>query len=788
MARDAAPVRRFLQILFLLLLIAAGVGGRYLYNRGLTKSWREWVVKEVRKQGVEVSFARLTVRPFRGLVAKDVRFYDSPARNRVVAQMNEMVIEANYANAAKGKPFLDALTLVDSSLRLPLDPGQPFGPFVSVEKLNARVLFPPNQVHLTRLDATVLGVRVRASGSLVLPPGFSISPGSGGPAGEQLASLVKELGMLRFEGPQPLLNVTFAGDITRPDEMLITANLTAEKIRRGSYSLAALGVDATFQNGVVLLSRLDAADATGRLQASGSYEPKSRAAELRLRSGLDLAGLLRELEVEAARDFVLHSPPQIELTARHRPGGDARPILQMLGHARLGRFSYGGVPFLGMYADFSWDGRRWAVRDLSVKQSGGGELKGDMQQDYDETGKGDFRLMLTSSISPEPLAPLLPEKARSRFKLMKFPDAPRISISARGTEPGITTLSASGTVKAGRLSYRGIDARGGEAEMRFANGVLSIDSFEVRRSEGIGTGRVAYDFNAGLWHIHGVKTTLHPAEVVLWIDPEIQDELQPYRFGKRPPVLHLDGTVDPGKGGTRTRLNVIADAPGGMDYTFAKKDLHFGTMKGRIFFTDDRLKLTDLRGDLLGGTLRADGEVSLIRARPGHAATVRLADVDFSKLSKLYFDFDDSKGKLDGVCNFTGRGDDVGTLRADGEVTVSEGNVFAIPFLGPLSGILDKLIPGMGYSRARKATATFAIADGILSNKDLVIAGNGFSMFGGGRIWIMEDKIDFDIRINTHGLPGMLLTPVSKLFEYRANSAFSKPDWKPKVFQAPRQQ
>ncbi|MEO6788905.1 MAG: hypothetical protein ABI318_22515, partial [Chthoniobacteraceae bacterium] len=97
-SRNARTVRRFLQITFLLLLLAAGIGGRYLYNRGLTKSWREWVVQEVRKHGVEVSFARLTVRPFRGLVAKDVQIYESPARKRVIAHMNEMVIEANYAN------------------------------------------------------------------------------------------------------------------------------------------------------------------------------------------------------------------------------------------------------------------------------------------------------------------------------------------------------------------------------------------------------------------------------------------------------------------------------------------------------------------------------------------------------------------------------------------------------------------------------------------------------------------------------------------------------------------
>src|SRR6185436_6437299 len=121
-----------------LLLLAAGGTAWYLYNKGFTKPWREWVVDELRKRGVEVSFSKLTVEPFRGLVAKNVKLFESPARKRVVAKVDEMVIEANYAHAARGEPFLDALTLVDASLSFPLDPKDPKAPVVKVEKLNTR--------------------------------------------------------------------------------------------------------------------------------------------------------------------------------------------------------------------------------------------------------------------------------------------------------------------------------------------------------------------------------------------------------------------------------------------------------------------------------------------------------------------------------------------------------------------------------------------------------------------------------------------------------------------------
>ena len=128
-------------------------------------------------------------------------------------------------------------------------------------------------------------------------------------------------------------------------------------------------------------------------------------------------------------------------------------------------------------------------------------------------------------------------------------------------------------------------------------------------------------------------------------------------------------------------------------------------------------------------------------------------------------------------CLFT----DGRTMRGEGDLTVTDGNVFAIPFLGPFSDILSKIVPGIGYNNAHKAKMAFAISEGIITTKNLTIEGRGFSMFGDGRIWFLDDRMDFDMRINMQGLPGVLLFPVSKLFEYRANSKFSKPDWKPKV-------
>jgi hypothetical protein len=110
-----------------------------------------------------------------------------------------------------------------------------------------------------------------------------------------------------------------------------------------------------------------------------------------------------------------------------------------------------------------------------------------------------------------------------------------------------------------------------------------------------------------------------------------------------------------------------------------------------------------------------------------------------------------------------------------------EGHVFAIPFLGPFSEILNKIVPGMGYQKARRASATFKVDSGYIDTRDFVVEGRGFSMIGDGRIGFLDDRLDFDMRVNAKGLPGVLLFPVSKLLEYETRGKFSKPAWRAKI-------
>jgi len=54
-------------------------------------------------------------------------------------------------------------------------------------------------------------------------------------------------------------------------------------------------------------------------------------------------------------------------------------------------------------------------------------------------------------------------------------------------------------------------------------------------------------------------------------------------------------------------------------------------------------------------------------------------------------------------------------------------------------------------------------------------------MRGHGDIYFLDDKLDFDVGIDPKG-PGVLLTPVYKLFDYKGEGSLKNPDWHPKRF------
>ena len=71
---------------------------------------------------------------------------------------------------------------------------------------------------------------------------------------------------------------------------------------------------------------------------------------------------------------------------------------------------------------------------------------------------------------------------------------------------------------------------------------------------------------------------------------------------------------------------------------------------------------------------------------------------------------------------------------------MTDGDIFAIPVFGPLSGMLSAIIPGAGYSVAHKANASFKVEEGVIHTDDFKVSGKLFGMVGHGDVRFLDDK------------------------------------------------
>ncbi len=170
-----------------------------------------------------------------------------------------------------------------------------------------------------------------------------------------------------------------------------------------------------------------------------------------------------------------------------------------------------------------------------------------------------------------------------------------------------------------------------------------------------------------------------------------------------------------------------------------------------------------------------------------HEGSVVLDNVPFGRLAAVLDPGRKTEGVLTGSFSWQFPEGEGGAVRGHGEAKLEEGNVFALPLLGPLSTVLTAILPGekIGYSVARAATSKFTVEEGKVKLEDFEAATNAFRLKVSGEVDYLKDKVDFLARVNLRGAPGMLLFPVSKLFEYAADGTMGEPAWHPRFFVSP---
>jgi AsmA-like C-terminal region len=762
-------IRAVLVVLFVILPAAI----IYLREVGIEFGLKERIASALGGDSFRTEIGKLSIDPFSGLIAKNVEVWET-GETRSLARIERVVVSISFSDLLAGRVTIDHLQLDETDVSIPIGT-DPDALRLNVRGVSAELFIAADQVRISSLEGEVQGIKVVLSGSLQNVRAFQFQHPGAQPQPQRqelLAKAIETLSTLKFPGAPPELRLKINGDAAN----LATLQVSPISLRSGpiiapKWRVDGVEAEADYEKEVLNVKRLRVRASGGELSLSAQW--KDSLLNFELSSTLGPESFSRLLPKDSPlEDLKFVAAPRLEATGRITHS--VSPLqYDVTGAIQIGGFSFRGMNFDSFATDFAASNGKIFLQEAKLLAAGG-QISANLL-----LAPKDFRFHFSNTIAPTAFAPLLGRKEKEALKLMDFRDAPYLQLDLRGPKPDFAVLTGTGFLRLGRTSMRGYPLDWGQSKIEIADQAITYRDFSLGRGKAVGKGTFVYDFGGQQVVLRDVESTMPPVDVMMWIDPNIANVIKPYRF-RQPPRVQADGVIhlkDP----ERNDLRLAIQSDTGLDYDLLNRTLKFGRTLADVKISGTKVLANIKSAELMEGNVGVNATVSIDPSDPTFGAKIDIRRVNFAQLTKLYFDYEDSAGVGSGDFNFTARMGQEQLMRGDGSLRVEDGRVFAIPILGPLSDIINKIIPGAGFQSARLATANFTVGDERINTKNLKIDGAGFSLFGYGDIFFVTDKMDMSVRINARGIPGLVLFPVSKLFEYVSTGSVSKPEWRPKI-------
>ncbi|PYK12389.1 MAG: hypothetical protein DME65_04165, partial [Verrucomicrobia bacterium] len=326
-----------LRLVILGVVLGVGGGGYYLAKRGFGRQWRDRVVEELRKHGVEANIGRLTLDPFRGLIAKNVRIFDYKNRDNILALISEVSLDINnYAALIHHEPFLNALDVRDAQIILPFKTADEKGDRAALTNLRAHVYFPPEQIYVSQAEGVFCGIRISATGQLIRRDNYQASAALSAEEWRRRLLIVQravsELQNFRFPATRPSLQIKFTGDVAELEKAHVEATLRGDRLQRGSYEIKDLSAIAEWNNQQLTIAHCEWSDHMGSFAGRANWNVQRSGASLQMRSSLDLKAFLDAFGLgEPFAGIQFQAAPAVEISGSVNFGSDRfRP--DIIGH------------------------------------------------------------------------------------------------------------------------------------------------------------------------------------------------------------------------------------------------------------------------------------------------------------------------------------------------------------------------------------------------------------------------------------------------------------------------
>lgn len=222
---------------------------------------------------------------------------------------------------------------------------------------------------------------------------------------------------------------------------------------------------------------------------------------------------------------------------------------------------------------------------------------------------------------------------------------------------------------------------------------------------------------------------------------------------------------------------------GRFPYSVFSKKLPFEDVHAEVHSRDGNTRF-DIAGGVLGGSMTLKGSLNENREPNPYEGELRMKSISFQRFAQVYSPGNESVGDISGDFKFTGRMNDWRALKGGGVLIIVNGNLLALPVLGPLTPVIGALLPSpiKGYNVAKEANCTFDVSDGFIVTKNIEAESSSYRIKSSGNIDFIRDDIDFNAEVSIRGITGLVLFPVTKLLAYKGSGTVGDAKWHPRIF------
>ncbi len=804
---------RRLNLLLVTLVLTFGMwAGWHAASQGFTQSWRESIRREFEAQGIHLSLGRLTLDPFHGFVARDVRIYQDAERKDVYADISRIDLDVSIPSLFQKQFELRSLQIRDADATLPLDIGEdePF-PLV-VSGCHARILFTPGEIEVKELRGEVFGIQVGIVGDLVRH-----TPGPGDDHKQDpdatatgiqphqlqwLRRLATVMEAVSTDAAEPArLDIRALADLGDFENGVFEVSLRAPALHMAGHPVSDVAIHALYDSGTLTADTLRFRDSGGAFRAELDFVRESRALAFNLNSHAQAVEILRQLWwPEILPDLHFHDAPMVALGGRlvlpeGALSGGIRELQGLVtGNFALGSGSIGDVPLAYVSGSFSLEPERFFLRDLRLR-TGTGDLRGDILAE-----DGVIHAQGLTSIHPEELVPLSPHHiATDVLDSFRCSSDTEIEMAFELAAPlgdHASEFTLESRFSARDLLFKGMPFETASARWTVKNNLHTFHQPDLMIAVGAPLPRrggqtttatrttaetVALSAPNGrlLLEFEGLESRGWPVTALAAFAPQAAAALPAFRHSEAG-ELFVDGTLQTNLRDD-THLRMSFHSEGTFYWPLAGADLPLNSPESSMLLQNASLDIPRLRADLFGG--RADARLRLdnLDANPSLTGSIALNDVTYSGLLGLVSEKErNDPGQVDLALSFHAPDMALETLSGSGEMRLRDGDLFSIPLFGPLSPLVEVVLPetGLGYSVASEAAATFDIRQGILSTDDFQATTPSFQMDTQGTVNLATRDINFTSRMNARGIARVATTVFSYIFEFKGEGTTDEPAWR----------